>query len=80
MYAWASFKCHRIQDFLFCDNIPPAGPPLSQHPIPLMAIGSSGGFSHLQPGVFHISLRTHKTQHTQSRGWKKREQTNTDLG
>ena len=39
-----------------------------------MAIRSSSGFSHLWPGVFHISLRTHKTQHTQLRGWKKREQ------
>ena len=42
-----------------------------------MAIRSSSSFSHLQPGVFHISLRTHKTQHTQPRGWKNREQTRT---
>ena len=45
-----------------------------------MAIRSSSGFSHHRSGVFRISLRTHKTQHTQPRGWKKREQTNTDLG
>ena len=39
-----------------------------------MAIKSSSGFFHLQPGVLHISLWTHKTQHRQPRGWKKREQ------
>ena len=33
---------------------------------------SSNCFSQLQPGVFHISLRTHKTQHIQPRGRKKR--------
>ena len=55
-------------------------PPLSQPPKPLIAIRSSSGFSHLRPGAFHISLQTHKTQHTQPRGWKKREQTITDLG
>ena len=55
-------------------------PPQSQPPKPLMAIRSSSGFSHFRSGVFHISLRTHKTQHTQPREWKKREQTNTDLG
>ena len=48
-------------------------PPLSQPPKPLIAIRSSSGFSHLLPGVFHISLWTHKTQHTQPRGWRKRE-------
>ena len=37
-----------------------------------MAIWLSSGFSHLRPGVFHISLQTHKTQYTQLRGWKKR--------
>ena len=47
-------------------------PPLYQHPKPLMGIRSSSGFFYLRPGVFHISLRTHKTQHTQPRGWKKR--------
>ena len=55
-------------------------PPLSQPPKPLIAIRSSSGFSHLWLGVFHISLQTHKTQYTQPRGWKKREQTNMDLG
>ena len=35
---------------------------------------------HLCPGVSLISIRTYKTQHTQRRGWKKIEQTNTDLG
>ena len=47
---------------------------------PLFDIRSSSGFSHLRPGLFHISLREHKTQHTQPRGWKEREQANTDLG
>ena len=45
--------------------------PLSQPPKPLVAIRSSCGFSYLRPGVFHISLRTHKTQYTQPRRWKK---------
>ena len=36
----------------------------------LMAIRSSRGVSHFRPRVFHISLRTHKTQHTQPRGRK----------
>ena len=48
---------------------------LSQPPKPLMAIRSSSGFSHLRPGYF-TCIRIHKTQHTQPRGWKKREQTN----
>ena len=39
----------------------------------LMAIQLSNGFSHLQPEVFHISLRTHKIQCTQPRGWKKKK-------
>ena len=39
----------------------------------LMAIRSSSGFSHLQPGAFHIPLQTHKTQDTQPRGWKERK-------
>ena len=43
-------------------------PPLSQPPKLLMAIRSSSGFSRLRPGVFQISFRTHKTQHTQPRG------------
>ena len=46
----------------------------------LMAIRSSSGFSHLWPGVFHISLQTHETQHTQSRGGRKEQQTSTDFG
>ena len=50
-------------------------PPLSKLPKQLMAIRSSSGFSHLRSGEFHISLRTRKTQHTQPRRWKKREQT-----
>ena len=41
-----------------------------------MAIRSSSGFSHLLPGVFHISLQAQKTQHTQPRGWKKRRTNN----
>ena len=53
--------------------------PLFQPPKPLIAILSSSGFFHLRPGVFHISLETHKTQRTQRRGLKKRKQTNTDL-
>ena len=35
--------------------------PQYQPPKPLIIIWSSSGFSHLQPGVFHISLRSHKT-------------------
>ena len=50
--------------------------PLSQPPKSLMASWSSSGFSHLRPGVFHISLRTLKTQHTQPRRWKKRRTNN----
>ena len=46
----------------------------------LMAIQSSSGFSHLQPRVFHIALQTHKTQHTQPRGWKKRRTNKHGLG
>ena len=43
-----------------------------------MAIRSSSGFSHLRPGVFHISLGTHKTQHTQPRAQgKENKQTRT---
>ena len=52
-------------------------PPLSQPPKPLITIRSFSVFSHPRPGVFHISLRTHKTQHTQPRGWKKRKETRT---
>ena len=37
-----------------------------------MAIRLSSGFPHLQARVFHTSLKTHKTQDTQPRGWKKR--------
>ena len=47
-------------------------PPLSQPPKPLMAIRLSSDFSHLRPGVFHISLRTHKTQHSQPRGMEEK--------
>ena len=39
----------------------------------LMAIRSSCCFSHLRPGAFHIVSQTHKTQHTQPSGWKKRK-------
>ena len=46
----------------------------------LMAIRSSIGFSHLQPGAFQIALQTHKTQHTQPRGWKKRRINKHGLG
>ena len=53
---------------------------LSQPPKPLMAIQSSSGFPRLRPGVFHISWRTHKTQHTQPRGWKKKQTNNRGLG
>ena len=63
-----------------CDNASSGRPPQSQPPKPLMAIRLSSGFSHLQPGVFHISLQTHKTQHTYSRGWKKRRTNNHGLG
>ena len=55
----------------------PAGPPHYLNILkPLMASDSSSGFSHLWPGVFHISLQIRKAQ---SRGWKKRtnEQTQT---
>ena len=45
-----------------------------------MGIRSSSGFSHLWPGLFHISLRTHKTQHPYPRGWKKRRRNNHGLG
>ena len=37
-----------------------------------MSLRISSGFSHLRPEAFHIALQTHKTQHTQSRRWKKR--------
>ena len=37
-----------------------------------MSIRSSSGFSHLQPGAFHIALQIHKIQHIQPREWKKR--------
>ena len=37
-----------------------------------MAIRSSSGFSHLWPGVFHISLKTHQTQQTNTRVEEKR--------
>ena len=37
-----------------------------------MTIWSFRRFSHLRPGAFHIALQTHKTQHTQPRGWKNR--------
>ena len=63
-----------------CDNTPTGRPPLSQPPKPLMAIRSSSGFSHLRPGVFHISLQARKTQHTQLRRWKKRRTNNHGLG
>ena len=66
--------------FVYCDNTPIGRPPLSQPSKPLLAIRLYSGFSHLRPGVFHISLQTHKKQHTQLRGWKKREQTITGLG
>ena len=66
---------------LVCDNIPTGWSPIPQPLKPLIAIWLSSDFSHLQPGVFHISLQTHKTQHTQSRGERKEEQTtSTDLG
>ena len=42
-----------------------------------MAIRSSSGFSHLRPGVFHISLQ--KTQHPQTRKWKKGTRNNHGL-
>ena len=45
----------------------------------LMSIRSSSGFSHLQPGAFHITLQTHKTQHTQPKR-KKRVVFGTFLG
>ena len=50
-----------------CDNTPAGRSPLSQPPKLLMTIRSSSGFSYLRPGVFHISLRIHKT-HPQLRG------------
>ena len=47
----------------------------------LMAIRSlSSSFSHLRSGAFHIALKTHKTQHTQPRGWKKRRTNKHGLG
>ena len=45
-----------------------------------MAIRSSCGFSHLRPGAFYIALQTHKTQHTQPRGWKRRRTNKYELG
>ena len=59
---------------------PLASHPQSQHPKPRMAIRSSSVFSHLRPRVFHISFQTHKAQHTESRGWKKRRTNNHGLG
>ena len=50
-----------------CDNRPARRSPLSQPPKPLIAIRSSSGFSDLRPGVFHISLRTHKKRYGQPR-------------
>ena len=55
-------------------------PLLSEPSKLLMAIRSSGGFSNLRPGVFHISLRTHNPQHTWPQGWKKRRTNNHGLG
>ena len=46
----------------------------------VMAIWLSSGFSHLQPGAFYIALQTHKTQHRQPRGWKKRRTNKHGLG
>ena len=45
-----------------------------------MAIRSFCSFSHLRPEAFHIALKTHKTQHTQPTGWKKRRTNNHLLG
>ena len=56
-----------LLSLLGCGNTPLVRSPLSQPPKPLMAIRSSSDFSYLQLGVLHISLRTHKTQHTQPR-------------
>ena len=53
---------------------PLVSPPLSQPPEPLMAIRSSSGFSHLRPGIFHISLRTHNI-HNREGGGKENKQT-----
>ena len=50
----------------------PAGPLYLNFLNELMAIRSSSGFNHFRPGAFHIALQTHKTQHVQPKGWKKR--------
>ena len=51
-----------IDKLNFFMTILPSRSPLSQPPKQLMAIRLSSGFSHLWRGVFHITLRTHKTQ------------------
>ena len=52
-----------------CDNTPLADPHYLNQPNYSWPLELSNGFSHLWPGVFHISLPTHKIQ---LRGWKKR--------
>ena len=54
------------------DNISAGRPLLSQHPKPLTTSRSSSGFSHLWPGVFHISLQTHNI-HNREDGRKEKK-------
>ena len=79
---WWCLKSNRIRcdEWDTSDNILTGKPLLSRPPKPLIAIRSSCGFSHLWPGVFHISLKTYKTRHTQPRVWKKRRINNHRLG
>ena len=61
---------HRLLTHMVLWQYTAGRPPLSQPSKLFMAIRSSSGFSHLRPGVFHISLRTHNPQ---PRGWKKKK-------
>ena len=62
-----------------CQYPSPADPHYLSFLKPQMAIS---GFSHLQPGVLHISLRTHKTQKYNREGGRKekKKKANSDLG
>ena len=49
--------------FLYnCDNTPPADPRYLNHPNFSKPLESSSGFSHLWPGVFHISIQICNSQ------------------
>ena len=64
---------HRILNN-HCDNTPPVDPYYLNQPNYFWPSESSNGFSHLRPGVFHISLPTYKIH---NRGGGRKEKTKT---